>query len=149
MRKRSVAAVVVLLAVLLPAAAGQTAQDPAAASLINIADYPRYDGAVVSLLQRGLTNKSITRRLAETPDDPELPRLLFQRQRFDEALTALRLIVQRRPDRIADAFRVSLTTALGDRSANIAAPLLELVAAARARLAALPGNRRPCPTAPR
>ena len=132
------------LVLALSAAASHTgaAQAPlgqaTAAPAINRLEYPRYDAGAVSFLERGLLNKSIARRLKETTDDADLPRLLFERQRFDEGLTALRLIVQQRPLLIAAAFRISLLTVTNDRTVNVADPLLELVGLARTRLAVLP-----------
>lgn len=77
------------------------------------AEFPTEDASLGGLEFSGLNAKLVTRALAEAPDSPETLRLAAKAQRLDDVLTVLRRIVDRRPERIADAL-----VALGDTAYN-------------------------------
>src|SRR5688572_19766291 len=68
------------------------------------AEFPPQDWLLWRLQQEGLAAKLAAERLVEAPDSPDTVRLLAEAKDLEGMLHALRLIVDRRPQRIADAF---------------------------------------------
>ena len=106
----------------------------------DLAEFPLFDSGARRTLATGLERKELRRRLAETPDDPDLARLLADREGLEEeALRLLRRIAEAHPDRIAPAFRSFPTYRFTmDRTKPHAQGLQEIVALATTKLAKLP-----------
>jgi hypothetical protein len=87
-----------------------------------------------------LKNQAADLQLAKAPESPETVALLLDAERPRDAITVLRRIVERRPERIAAAFKAASTK--GDRfdddGRGYPLVLREIVARARQRLRQLP-----------
>jgi TolA-binding protein len=106
----------------------------------DLAEYPIFDYGARNTLATALSRKDLRRRLAETPDDPDLPRLLADREGLrEEALRALRTITGQHPELIARAFdRLPAYQFALDGAKPLVQELREIVALAKTKLAALP-----------
>jgi tetratricopeptide (TPR) repeat protein len=104
------------------------------------ADFPSEDHFVWLFVEQGLKNQAAELQLVKAPESPETVALLLDADRPGDALTVLRRIVERRPERIAAAFKAASTK--GDRfdddGRGYPSGLREVVARARQRLRQLP-----------
>jgi tetratricopeptide (TPR) repeat protein len=100
--------------------------------------FSTYDAAAQSFLSRGQRAKEAARRLAADPEAADVPGLLIAERRFDDALNAIRRIIEKHPDRLVDAFHADVTRMRDDSTRNYPAEVLPLVAAARLTLPGLP-----------
>lgn len=103
-------------------------------------DFPLGDYQIWLFLERGLKNQAADRQLARAPESPETVALLLDAYRTSDALSVLRRIVERRPERIAAAFKVAAANGhrFEDEGRGYPAVLREIVARARQRIRELP-----------
>ena len=104
------------------------------------ADFPREDYLVWLFVEQGLKNQAADLQLAKAPESPETVALLLDADRPSHAITVLRRIVERRPERIAAAFKAASTGGhrFDDDGRGYPSVLREIVARARQRLRQLP-----------
>ncbi len=104
------------------------------------ADFPLEDYSVWLFVERGLKNQAADLQLAKDPESPETIALLVDAERFGDALTVLRRIVDHRPERMGGAFKAASTNGHGfdDEGRGYPAVLREIAARARQRLGELP-----------
>src|SRR5262245_49742348 len=104
------------------------------------ADFPREDYLVWLFLEGGLKNQAADLQLAKAPESPETVALLLDADRPGDAIAVLRRIVERRPERIAAAFKAASKNGhrFEDDGRGYPTALGEIVARARQRLRQLP-----------
>jgi tetratricopeptide (TPR) repeat protein len=104
------------------------------------ADFPLEDHSVWLFVDRGLKNQAADLQLAKAPESPETIALLLTAYRAGDALTVLRRIVERRPERIAAAFKAAASNGgrFDDEGRGYPSMLREIAARARQRLRELP-----------
>jgi tetratricopeptide (TPR) repeat protein len=104
------------------------------------ADFPLQDHSVWRFVERGLKSRAADVQLAKDPESPETIALLLDAYRLGDALRVLRRIVDRRPERMAAAFKAASThgNRFDDEGRGYPAVLREIVATARRRLRELP-----------
>jgi hypothetical protein len=110
---------------------------PAAAS----AEFPPLDVILLRKQAEGRQAKAASAQLVQAPEAPETLELLLRQERLDDALGVLRAIVTRHPERLRSACEVLRRQSLPfqlDRVDRYRGTLLELTAAARARVTELP-----------
>ncbi|HEU4935338.1 MAG TPA: tetratricopeptide repeat protein [Vicinamibacterales bacterium] len=103
-------------------------------------DFPLEDYSVWLFVDRGLKSQAADVQLAKDPESPEAIPLLLDVDRTGDALTVLRRIVDRRPERMGAAFKAASTNwhRLVDEGRGYPAVLREIAAKARQRLRELP-----------
>jgi len=103
-------------------------------------DFPLEDYSVWLFVERGLKSQAADVQLAKDPESPEAIPLLLDVDRTGDALTVLRRIVDRRPERMGAAFRAVSTKGhrFDDEGRGYPAVLREIVTRARQRLRELP-----------
>ena len=103
-------------------------------------DFPLEDYSVWVFIRHGLNNKAADLQLQRAPESPETVARLLEAYRPGEALTVIRLIVDRRPEHIGAAFKAAAAYAhqLNDEGRGYRSRLRDTVARARERLRELP-----------
>ena len=103
-------------------------------------DFPLEDHPVWLAVEQGSKNLAADLQLARAPESPETIALLLEAYRPGDALKVLRRIVERRPERMAAAFKAASTNGhrFDDQGRAYPSVLREIVARARQRLRELP-----------
>ena len=129
-----------LLLVLLAASVIPTVVHAQARAIEPGADYPLEDHSVWVFVRQGLRNQAADLQLARAPESPETVGVLLDAYRPGDALTVLRRIVERRPERMGAAFRAASGRAhqFNDDGRPYPPVVQEIVAKARQRLRQLP-----------
>ncbi len=110
-----------------------TLQGPPENAPLPTSDFPPSDSNALALQRRGLEHKLMLRQLELAPDSPETVALLFQHERFDDALRIAQRIVETRPERMVQTLKIVV------RHWSLQNPEAQgIIAAARTRLASLP-----------
>ena len=86
------------------AARAQVSAAPPVSDSLSPTDFPPYDAPIGSAQQYGLAAKALSERLAQTPDAPEMIRILGAHGRIDDAFTVLSRIVSGPPGRMVNGF---------------------------------------------
>jgi tetratricopeptide (TPR) repeat protein len=106
-------------------------------------EFPAVDRLIASNVQNGLRAADAARRLAGDPEAAATVAALMTQRRFDDALASLRRIVERRPEKMTEAFSslgFQAREMIHDRSRDYAERLRGIVAAARTRAAGFPAE---------
>lgn len=134
------AALALSLIVLLAGTALQAAEQSETAVLQRGADFPTEDSVVWQVVEHGLKNEAADRALANAPDSPETFALLLDAYRPGDALKVLRRILDRRPERLGAALKVTSTKSHGfdDEGRGYPEIIRAIVAKARRHVRLLP-----------
>ena len=99
-------------------------------------DFPPEDRIVWGSVERGLKHQAAERQLARAPESPETVAMLLEAHRPGPALDVLRRIVERRPERLADALRAASRHAgrFEDDGRGYPAAIRDIVVKSRQRL---------------
>jgi TolA-binding protein len=129
-----------VIAFVLAVCAAARAQTPAAANAALAAEFPAYDGQLLSLEQRGLGNGAASHALATSPDAVETLRVLLAQNRVEDAIAVTKRILATHPERTLPALKAIADDGhrFSDQARGQREALQQIAGQARRGLEALP-----------